>query len=89
MLIKILFNKIHYIENEKIISIDNIIYIGLQPSSIDIQYWNYVLKNQSERSYLINLGIKQANDFNNKKFYYIDISNSVIDNSNIIIDMSD
>ena len=103
MLLKTLFTKIHIIENENTITIDNVIYIGLQPLSIDIKYWSYVLKNESERIHLINLGIKQANDFNNKKCYYIiddniissidfdlnlDISNTIIDNINIIIDNS-
>ena len=103
MLIKILFTKIQYIENENTILIDNVINIALQPSSVDIKYWHYVLKNVSERIYLINLGIKQANNFINKKSNYIlddniissidfdfnlDISNSIIDNINIIIDNS-
>lgn len=104
MLIKILFNKIQYIENENTISIDNVINIALQPSSVDIKYWNYVLKNESERIYLIDLGINQADCFINKKSNYMlddiiissidikkiinDNSNTIIDNSNIIFDNS-
>ena len=100
MLIKMLFSKISYLENENIITIDNVIHIALQPSPIDINYWNYALKNASERIYLIDLGIKQANNFINKKSNYIiddniissidfdlnlDISNTI---SNTIIDNS-
>ena len=97
MLIKILFSKIQYIENENTISIDNVINIALQPSSVDIKYWNYVLKNESERIYLIDLGINQANWFINKKSNYIlddiiissiDIKKIISDNSNIIFDNS-
>ena len=104
MLIKILFGKISNFENENTMTIDNIIHIALQPSTIDINYWIYALKNESERIYLIDLGMKQANNFINKKSNYIlddkiissidfdlnlDISNTIIDNTNIIIDNSD
>ena len=90
VLIKTLFSNVHYIVNVNMISINNVINVSLQPAVIDIKYWNYVLKNESERSYLIDLGIKQANCFiNNKTDLVLDISNITIDSSNITIDMND
>ena len=78
-MLKIIIGKINSIENDESINIKNTVNVCLTPYTIDIKYWKYVFTNSEERSYLINLGVKLANEF---------ISNNILDNSNNILDNS-
>ena len=62
-LIKKLFLKISNFENEIIIYIKNNINTALTYTSIDSAYWKHVLSDETERAYLINLGVLQAEKF--------------------------
>jgi predicted acylesterase/phospholipase RssA len=65
-LIKKLFLKISNFENEIIIYIKNSINTALTYNSIDSAYWYHVLSDETERAYLINLGVLQAEKFLDK-----------------------
>ena len=81
-LIKNLFVKISNVENDIVIYIKNHINTALSYTAIDITYWYHVISYESERSYLINLGKKQATNFmdslNNQQHF--DISNQSQEN---------
>jgi len=62
-IIKTLFNKLSIIENENLITIKNSINICLAEQLVDLKYWSYVFKTESERDYLIKLGEKQGEQF--------------------------
>jgi predicted acylesterase/phospholipase RssA len=62
-IIKTLFNKLSIIENENLITIKNSINICLAEQLVDLKYWAYVFKTESERDYLIKLGEKQGEQF--------------------------
>jgi len=62
-IIKTLFNKLSIIENENIIIIKNSINVCLAEQLVDLKYWLYVFKTESERDYLIKLGEKQGEQF--------------------------
>ena len=80
-IIKILFNKILKNKNSNINQF--VMNIALSSEPIDLKYWYFVLRNSSERSYLINLANICVNNF------IKDYSNNIIlDNSNIILDNS-
>ena len=85
-MLKIIIGKINSIESNENITIKNSINVSLTPYTVDIKYWKYVFTNSEERSYLINLGVKLANEFINNNI--LDNSNVIIDNSNVIIDNS-
>jgi len=61
-IIKTLFHKISTIENIEV-SIENSINVSLTGQMVNISYWKYAFTCESERSYLINLGIMQAEKF--------------------------
>lgn len=86
ILLKNIFKKINEDENVNLMTIKNIINVGLSKNSIDLNYWLYVFKNMDERARIIKLGTNQANNYiiNN----IIDSSNNVIESSNIILDSS-
>ena len=62
-LIKKLFVKISNVENDIVIYIKNHINTALSYNSIDIGYWFQVMSYEKERSYLVNLGKLQAQNF--------------------------
>jgi NTE family protein len=64
-IIKTLFNKLSIIENENLITIKNSINVCLTEQLVDLKYWTYVFKTETERDYLIKLGEKQAEQFVN------------------------
>ena len=64
-IIKTLFNKLAMIENENLIIIKNSINVCLTEQLVDLKYWSYVFKTESERNYLIKLGEKQGEQFVN------------------------
>ena len=55
-IIKTLFNKLSIIENENIFIIKNSINTCLSEQMVDLKYWTYVFKTETERDYLIKLG---------------------------------
>ena len=59
------FMKLLNIENEIIVHIKNSINIALTRNGTNMSYWYYVLNNDTEREYLINLGALQAKKFIN------------------------
>jgi len=61
-IIKTLFHKISTIENIEV-SIENSINVSLTEQMVNINYWKYAFTCESERSYLINLGIIQAEKY--------------------------
>ena len=61
-----MFLKISNFENEIIIYIKNSINTALTYNSIDTAYWYHVLSDETERAYLINLGVLQAEKFLDK-----------------------
>jgi len=65
-IIKTLFNKLSIIENENLITIKNSINVCLTEQLVDLKYWTYAFKTETERNYLIKLGEKQAEQFVNK-----------------------
>ena len=64
-IIKTLFNKISIIETENLIVIKNSINVCLTEHIVDLKYWTYVFKTDSERDYLIKLGELQGEKFMN------------------------
>jgi hypothetical protein len=64
-IIKILFHKISTIENNDVI-IENSINVSLTEQMVNINYWKHAFTSESERSYLINLGISQAEKYMSK-----------------------
>ena len=62
-IIKTLFNKLSIIENENLITIKNSINVCLTEQLVDLKYWTYAFKTETERNYLIKLGEKQAEQF--------------------------
>ena len=62
-IIKTLFNKLSIIENENLIIIKNSINVCLAEQLVDLKYWSYVFKTESEREYLVKLGEKQGEKF--------------------------
>ena len=58
-----MFNKLSIIENENLITIKNSINVCLAEQLVDLKYWAYVFKTESERDYLIKLGEKQGEQF--------------------------
>jgi len=64
-IIKTLFNKLSIIENENIIAIKNSINTSLTEQIVDLKYWTYVVKTETERDYLIKLGESQGEKFIN------------------------
>lgn len=65
-LIKKLFIKISNIENEIIVYIKNNINTALSYNAVDTGYWYHVISDETERSYLVNLGLLQAEKFLDK-----------------------
>lgn len=63
------FMKLLNIENEIIVHIKNSINIALTRNGTNMSYWYYVLNNDTEREYLINLGALQAKKFINNLEY--------------------
>jgi len=55
-IIKTLFNKLSIIENENIITIKNTINTCLSEQMVDVKYWTYAFKTETERNYLVKLG---------------------------------
>ena len=86
-IIKTLFNNISVIENENTIIIKHNINIALTYQTVDIQYWNFVFNNESERKYLINLGEIQAESLIKNLNLNI-IENEILDSSYNILDIS-
>lgn len=86
-IVKTIFKKIMFIENENTYYFKNIINVALNEHTVDINYWYYVFSNKEERQYLIELGISQAKNYilkitNNTNTYNIkfnDISFNLID----------
>ena len=64
-IIKTLLNKLSIIENENIITIKNCINVCLTEQIIDLKYWSYSFKTETERNYLVKLGEKQGEKFIN------------------------
>jgi len=64
-IIKTLFNKLSIIENENTIAIKNSINTSLTEQIVDIKYWTYVFKTETERDYLVKLGELQGEKFHN------------------------
>jgi hypothetical protein len=64
-IIKTLFNKLSIIENENLITIKNSINVCLTEQLVDLKYWSYAFKTETERNYLIKLGEKQGEQFVN------------------------
>jgi predicted acylesterase/phospholipase RssA len=64
-IIKTLFNKLSIIENENTIAIKNSINTSLSEQMVDIKYWTYVFKTETERDYLVKLGELQGEKFHN------------------------
>ena len=62
-IIKTLFNKLSIIENENIILIKNSINTCLSEQMVDVKYWSYAFKTETERNYLIKLGEIQVEKF--------------------------
>jgi len=97
-IIKTLFNKLSIIENENIIAIKNSINTCLSEQLVDLKYWTYVFKTETERDYLIKLGEIQGEKFvamlacsniintynvSNSDVSNSDVSNSDVSNSNV------
>ena len=82
LIIKKIFFKISSLEIQNNIKSKLSINASLNSQTIDLKYWYYVTKTRSERSYLIDLGIKCVDNF------ILDNSNNLIDNSNNLIDNS-
>jgi hypothetical protein len=83
---KTVFSELQLIENENSITIDNTINIALNNFTVHMEYWSYAFKTLSEREHLVNLGVKQAQNF--IETYSYDLSNSNItdlSNSNIVL----
>ena len=72
-LIKKMFIKISNFENEIIIYIKNNINTALSYNAVDTGYWYHVISDETERSYLVNLGVLQAEKFLDK---LLDCSNN-------------
>ena len=90
-IIKTLFNKISIIETDNLIVIKNTINVCLTEHLVDLKYWTYVFKTESEREYLIKLGELQGKKFINMlNSSHIDISSTIIQDisSTIIQDIS-
>jgi predicted acylesterase/phospholipase RssA len=83
-LIKKLFLKISNFENEIIVYIKNNINTALSYNSIDTGYWYHVISDETERSYLINLGAIQAEKFLEKLANIDKLEN----NSDLFLDSS-
>jgi predicted patatin/cPLA2 family phospholipase len=64
-IIKTLFNKLSIIENENIMAIKNTINTCLSDQLVDIKYWGYAFKTETERNYLVKLGELQGEKFIN------------------------
>jgi len=80
-IIKKMFSKISKFENDICINIKNTINTSLTYHTIDINYWYHVIASDSERSYLINLGVIQATKFieSLEQTNTYDISNQLIE----------
>jgi len=90
-IIKTLFNKISIIETENLIVIKNSINVCLTEHIVDLKYWTYVFKTDSERDYLIKLGELQGEKFMNMlNSSHTHISSTIIEDisSTIIQDVS-
>jgi len=85
-LLKIIFNKLLINENnDKKIILKNKLSVALNVHHVDIKYWTHVFTNLEERTYLINLGEKQAIKFIkkfNKKIEKNNIKNKEKDLNN-------
>ena len=77
-IVKKIFSKISRLGYQNTTKLKYSINCSLNSESIDLKYWYYISKNSSERSYLIDLGIKCVDTF------ILDNSNTfILDNSNI------
>ena len=65
LLLNTWFIKISNIENELIVRIKNSINVALSYNGSNINYWIYILTNDTERHHLINLGSLQGYNFIN------------------------
>ena len=84
LLLNTWFMKISNIENELIVRIKNSINVALSYNGSNINYWIYILTNDTERQHLINLGSLQGYNFiNNLENTYsektINVSSNLLD----------
>ena len=83
-IIKTLFNKLSIIENENLITIKNSINICLTEQLVDLKYWSYAFKTETEREYLVKLGEIQGEKFS-KMLASLNEDNTILNEDNTIL----